>query len=241
MRVDKDPLLISWRYGLGQITAFTSDLSGRWGRDWLSWPGLPQWTSQVARDTMRKLVENKMRTELRSEADGTKIITDLITEDGRFLNQLKVKARLTGPDTPSQEQTLQQSAPGRYEGTFTPTAGGIQFVSLYAESNDAEAPLALGTVPYVVPYPKEYREIKPNLALLSRLTEETGGEMLDGVKFDDGLKRLYTPSPGQGREGHDTWRILAAAALIVFLTDLVLRQWRAPTHRTDSVTPPSAA
>jgi Ca-activated chloride channel family protein len=241
MRVDKDPLLVSWRYGLGQITAFTSDLSGRWGRDWLSWPGLPQWTSQVARDTMRKLVESKMRTELRSEADGTKIVTDLITEDGRFLNQLKVKARLTGPDGPSQEQTLQQSAPGRYQGIFTPTAGGIQFVSLYADSNDAEAPLALGTVPYVVPYPKEYREIKPNLALLSRLAEETGGEMLDGGKFDDGLKRLYTPSPGQGREGHDTWRILAAAALIVFLTDLVLRQWRAPTHRADSVTPPSAA
>ena len=39
MLVEKDPLLVSWRYGLGRVTAFTSDLSGRWGRDWVAWQG----------------------------------------------------------------------------------------------------------------------------------------------------------------------------------------------------------
>ena len=43
MRADKDPLLVSWRYGLGKVTAFTSDLSGRWGKEWVTWPALPQW------------------------------------------------------------------------------------------------------------------------------------------------------------------------------------------------------
>ncbi len=33
---DDDPVLASWRYGLGKAVAFTSDLSGRWGRRWVS-------------------------------------------------------------------------------------------------------------------------------------------------------------------------------------------------------------
>ena len=41
MRADQDPLLVAWRYGVGRVTAFTSDLSGRWGRDWVAWQGFP--------------------------------------------------------------------------------------------------------------------------------------------------------------------------------------------------------
>ena len=122
-------------------------------------------------------------------------------------------------------QTLRQSAPGRYEGQFTPPQRGIHFVTLYAEGNGGEAPVPVATVPYIAPYPKEYRELKPNLPLLSRLAEETGGEMLDQEKFTDALKRLYTPTPGRGTQGQDTWWPLAGASLFLFLVDLVLRSW----------------
>lgn len=226
MRADKDPLLVSWRYGLGQVMAFTSDLSGRWGRDWVSWPGFSQWASQLARDTMRKILETRMRTEFHAESDGIKVVTDVLSRDGRFLNHLKVKANISSPDQASQERPFQQSAPGRYEGKFTPAGRGMYFVSLYAEGNAGEAPVPLASVPYIAPYPKEYRELKPNLSLLSRLAEETGGEMLDPERLDDGLRRLYTASPGKGRQGWETWWPCAGAALFLFLGDLVLRQWR---------------
>ncbi|MGH7854276.1 MAG: VWA domain-containing protein [Candidatus Binatia bacterium] len=226
MRVDKDPLLVSWRHGLGQVTAFTSDLSGRWGRDWVSWPGFSQWASQLARDTMRKILESRIRTDFHAEGDAIKVVTDLLSRDGRFLNHLKVKANITAPDQASQERTFQQSAPGRYESKFVPAARGIHFVSLYAEGDAGEAPLPLATIPYIAPYPKEYRELKPNLSLLSRLAEETGGEMLDPERLDGGLRRLYKASPGKGRQGQETWWPFAGAALFLFLGDLVLRQWR---------------
>jgi Mg-chelatase subunit ChlD/CheY-like chemotaxis protein len=228
MRADKDPLLVSWRYGLGRVMAFTSDLSGRWGRDWVSWPGFPQWASQLARDTLRKLLETRMRTEFYAEGEKIKVVTDIFSRDGRFLNFLKVKANITAPDQESQERTFQQSAPGRYESKFIPTARGIHFLSLYAEGNAGEASVPLATVPYIAPYPKEYRELKPNLSLLSRLAEESGGEMLDAERFDDGLRRLYTPAPGKGRQGQETWWPFGGAALFLFLGDLVLRQWRGP-------------
>jgi Mg-chelatase subunit ChlD len=226
MRVDKDPLLVSWRYGLGRVMAFTSDLSGRWGRDWVSWPGFSQWASQLARDTMRKFVDTGMQTDLRVDGETIKVVTDLVSRDGKFLNHLNIKANVTAPNQTSQQQIFQQTAPGRYEGKFTPAARGIHFVSLYAEGKAGEEPVPLATVSYIAPYPKEYRELKPNLSLLSRLAEETGGEMVDPEKFNEALKRVYTPTPGKGRQGQETWWPLAGAALFFYLADLVVRQWR---------------
>jgi hypothetical protein len=223
MRVDKDPLLVSWRYGLGRVTAFTSDLSGRWGREWIAWRAFPQWASQISRDAMRKILGARLRTDFRAEADAVRIVTDLKSEEGKFLNHLKLKANVTTPNRGSSERTLGQSAPGRYEGEFTPTERGIHFVTLYAEGNADEPAVAVATVPYVSPYPKEYRELKPNLSLLSRLAEETGGEMLDPEQFAAGLRRLYAPTPGKSAQGRDTWWPLAGASLILFLADLLLR------------------
>ena len=225
MRADKDPLLVSWRYGLGRVLAFTSDLSGRWGKDWVAWQGFPQWASQLARDAMRKILETRMRTDFHTDGESIRVVTDLSSHDGKFLNHLKLKANVTAPNRTSQEQILQQTAPGRYEGKFTPSQRGVHFVTLFAEGSGGEAPLPIATVPYIAPYPNEYRQLKPNLALLSRLAEETGGEMLDSTKFADGLKRLYTPTPGKGRQGQETWWPLAGAGLFLFLADLVLRSW----------------
>src|SRR5690606_18738553 len=34
-----DPLLASWRVGLGKVTAWTSDAGGKWAADWAGWDG----------------------------------------------------------------------------------------------------------------------------------------------------------------------------------------------------------
>jgi Ca-activated chloride channel family protein len=229
MRADKDPLLVSWRYGLGRVMAFTSDLSGRWGKEWVGWQIFGQWSSQIARDTMRKILDAKLRADFLADGDSVKIVADLAARDGAFLNHLKLKANVSAPDRGTSEQALQQSAPGRYEGKFIAGQRGIHFVTLYAEADGGAAPLSIATLPYIAPYPKEYRELKPNLSLLSRLAEESGGEMLDGENFTAGLRRLYTPTPGKGQQGQDTWWPLAGAGLLLFLADLVLRSW--PVHR----------
>jgi len=231
MRVEKDPLLVAWRYGLGRVAAFTSDLSGRWGKEWVVWEFLPQWASQLARDTMRKIIATRMRTEFLAEHDSIRVVADLVSPQGNFLNQLKLKANITAPDRSSQERGFRQTAPGRYEGNFTPAQRGVHLITLFAEQG-AEEPLPIATIPYVAPYPKEYRELKPNLPLLNRLAEETGGEMLDAEKFTESLKRLYTPTPGLGREGRETWWPLGAAGLFLFLADLVSRCWPARTVST---------
>lgn len=232
MRADKDPLLVSWRYGVGRVTAFTSDLSGRWAREWVAWDGFPQWASQLARDTMRKLLETRMTAELEPDGDAVKVVADLRSKEGEFLNHLKLKGSIASPNKETLEQTFLQSAPGRYETKFVPAQRGIHLLTLYAEGESGEAASPVATVPYIAPYPKEYRELRANLRLLSRLAEDTGGEMIDPDRFEESISRLYTPAPGKVARGQEIWWSLAGLSLFLFITDLVLRSW--PSKSSDS-------
>ena len=49
-----EPLLATWRYGLGQTAAFTSDAKARWAAEWLAWPGYGKFWPQFVRGLMRK-------------------------------------------------------------------------------------------------------------------------------------------------------------------------------------------
>jgi hypothetical protein len=223
MKAGKDPLLVSWRFGIGRVTAFTSDLSGRWGREWVTWQGFPRWSSQLARYTMRQLLDSGARAEFKPQEEHVTVFADIKSSNGDFLNQLKLKGNVAAPDQRTYEQVFQQSAPGRYKGKFIPSRRGIHFLTLYAEGGNGEAPVAVGTFPYIVPYSKEYRVLTPNLSLLSRLAEATGGEMLDAGNIEEGIKRLYAPAPGRAVRGQQTWWPFSFTALMIFLADLVLR------------------
>jgi Ca-activated chloride channel family protein len=225
MKADQDPLLASWRYGLGRVMAFTSDLSGRWGREWVNWEGFPLWASQLARGTVRQLLENRLHTEFHRDGDGVRVVADLLSKEGDFLNHLSLRGNFAAPDKSTEESPLRQIAPGRYEGRFAVTQRGINLLTLYADATPGKEPLVLATVPYIAPYPKEYRELKSNTALLSRLAEETGGEMLDPDKIEESVKRLYTSSPRKGLRGQETWWHLSSIGFFLFLADLALRSW----------------
>jgi hypothetical protein len=174
---------------------------------------------------MRKMLESRVQTEFKLEDDDVKVIADVRSNEGDFVNRLRLKGNITAANADTQEKAFRQIAPGRYEVQFKPSQRGIHFLSLYTERPPGEAPLPLATVPYIVPYPKEYRELKPNLSLLSRLAEETGGEMLDPEKLDQGVRRLYTSTPGRATRGREVWWPLSGAGLLLFLIDLVLRIW----------------
>ena len=86
MKVGEDPLLVSWRYGLGKVVAFTSDLSGRWGKEWVGWEAFPQWASQLARSAMRRVSEDRIRTEFRQEGEEVRAVVDFLSKEGGFVN-----------------------------------------------------------------------------------------------------------------------------------------------------------
>jgi Mg-chelatase subunit ChlD len=230
MKAGDDPLLATWRHGLGRVTAFTSDLSGRWGKDWVAWQSLPQWAGQIARDAMRRVVETRTRAAFQKEGDAVKVVADVVASDGAFTNHLPLRGNIAAAGQATQQLEFHQTAPGRYEARFTPTQRGIHYLTLSTDSNAEQTPSFLATVPYVAPFPEEYRALRPNYGLLSRLAEETGGEMLDGTNAVAALQRLYTAAPGKASDARETWWPLAAVALALFLGDLAVRTWRPHSH-----------
>ena len=208
------------------MTAFTSDLTGRWGKDWVAWQALPQWAGQVARDSMRRVVETRTRAEFVNQGDTVKVVADIVASDGSFVNQLGLRGNVAATGSATREVVFHQSAPGRYEARFEVAERGIYFLTLSTEAGGGDAPTFVATFPYVAPFPKEYRELRPNYALLSRLAEETGGEMLDGNNPGAALRRLYTATAGAAAAARETWWPLAGAALALFLGDLIVRTWR---------------
>ena len=229
MTVEDDPLLVSWRYGLGNVVAFTSDLTTRWGRDWVSWKEFPRWASQIARSAMRKVSELRMRKEFRVEGDQVKTLVDYFSPQGRPVNHLDLRGILTGPDRTGQEKRFRQIAPGRYESSFSALKRGIYLMTVYNESEREKGSPGPVTVPFISPYPEEYREIRPNMVLLNRLAEGTGGEILQSEGLEEGLKRLFTPDPERGTTAQEIWWFLAALALLLFIADLALRRFRSKT------------
>ncbi|HWO43794.1 MAG TPA: VWA domain-containing protein, partial [Candidatus Eisenbacteria bacterium] len=222
MKAGDDPLLASWRYGLGRVSAFTSDLSGRWGRDWVTWDAFPVWASQLARATIRQPPASGLQVEFQPAGDRVEVVADLVSADGGFVNHLDLRANLSA-DNVTEETTLRQIAPGRYQGELLRVRRGINLVTFFADQSSGEGNVAIATVPYVAPYPKEYRALKPNTALLHRLTEGTGGEMLDPNLSDSAIQRLYSASAEKGSRAQETWWALSGAALVLFLSDLIVR------------------
>ncbi|MBI4527916.1 MAG: VWA domain-containing protein [Deltaproteobacteria bacterium] len=224
MKVAEDPLLVSWRYGLGKVTAFSSDLSGRWGKEWIMWESFPQWIGQVARSALRKVPEQRLRTQFKQQENKITVIADLLSKDGGFVNQRKLKANFTGPDRTTIVKSFEQIAPGRYESHFSSSERGVYFVTVHDQGETGAPPSVTATVPFVSPYPREYRELQANRTLLSRLAEQTGGEALDPEQLDEGLRRLFTPDPRKSRSAGESWWALSSLGLCLFLADLASRR-----------------
>ncbi len=223
LRAGEDPLLVSWRYGLGRVYAFTSDVSGRWGRHWVRWPAFSRWAAQMARLAVRSVSDHRLRTDFVREGEVMNAVVDLFSASGRPVNHLKLEGLLTRADETLEQENFRQVAPGRYRTSFPTPRRGINLLTVKQPSGPAGAPPVALTVPFIVPFSREYREMDANTGLLQRLAEQTGGQVLREETLAGDIERLFTADPDAAGSARGIWWALAAAGLGVFLLDLALR------------------
>jgi hypothetical protein len=215
-----DPLLAHWRFGLGKVTAFTSDAKSRWAGLWISrWSGYGQFWSQVLRETARPPQGQGMDLRAEMRGDEAQISVDVLADAGTRGNEARVTAEvffvsaesLGAPLQPVQNLTLRQSGPGAYEGTFVPEKPGVYLIRAQSGAQMVTAGLvhnpsseqSLGTV---------------NEKLLREVCTVTGGTYLDsGTNLDLGAARA--------RRYVELWPYLVIAMLLVFLADVAVRRW----------------
>lgn len=221
----KDPILASWQYGLGRSVAFTSDCKARWASHWLTWPDYNKFWSQVVRSTMRKSGPRDFQTTVDVESGVAHVVVDAVDEKGNFLNFLKFAGSVVPPDLNSHPISIEQTGPGRYEGTFDAREVGSYVVNVVSKGAPLSSSLARGDqggssdVNVVsIPYPPEYKDLGANTTLLKRIAAETSG------RFDPAADTLFSHHFRRSRTFSDIWRLLALISMLLLPFDIAIRR-----------------
>ncbi len=226
-----EPILARWHVGLGWSLAWTSDVKNLWAVEWLKWPGYGQFWGQLVREHMRqkKRQQFDMRAEIDPATGHVKASIDAIGADDKFQNGLDAKLEVKGP-LPSKtvrKVPMPQTAPGRYTADFPLDHYGsfVLHAALQKSIDDGKGGFKTATVAesfghVTNPYPREYLALAPDTTTLARAAEVTGG------KLDPTPKDFFDPA-GQTITYHqDLWSRFVAAAIGVYLLDLLVRRLR---------------
>jgi Ca-activated chloride channel family protein len=215
-----DPLLAHWRYGLGKVTAFTSDCKSRWAALWVAgWPGYSQFWGQVLREMARAPQGQFMDVRLSESDQKLRIEVDALEDAATFRNSAKIHAdvffvaagALGSQMKPLKRVMLEPVGPGRYRSEFVPEKPGVYLVRARSGADMVSAG-------YVHEVSAEAAVGWVDQELLEKVVKTTGGTLIPegGAVPDDrdAFARTVELSP---------W--LLHALLILFAIDLLLRRW----------------
>jgi uncharacterized membrane protein/Mg-chelatase subunit ChlD len=222
-----DPVLAVWRYGLGRSAAFTSDLRGRWGKAWVEWEEFAKFTSQLVRWAQRKTPRQNIWMHVATREGQSQVTVDLYTDRDEFVNNAQLSGTVTVSGQVSTPFTFEQTAPGRYEGSFAPNGSGEYFVTVSGQDSGGEA-VGPRTLAFALPYSKEYSPRPQNSRLLRQVAEMTGGEILPAIETPETLATLFHVADEGHRPPYNLWYLLILAALVLYFFDIVTRKLPPP-------------
>jgi len=215
---DEDPILAHWRYGLGKSVAFTSDVTSRWAADWLGWQSFSPFWSQAIRWAVRERKPSDFRVQT-SVKDGKGYVRiDAVDAQGKFVNFLKPKGVVVGPEPGfrRQELAIRQTAPGIYEDSFPLDEKGLYMINMtYTNPDGTQGNIQTGLA---LAYSQEYQYNSSNLMLLDQIASLGGGKTYDHASnpFEHTLQATATITP--------IWGYLVAFAVCLFPIEIFLRR-----------------
>lgn len=220
IQTSEGPLLVTGQYGLGRSVAFTSDLSGRWGKDWVKWDHYNQFFSQMIKWAQKKETPRKYTTTITGKGVNGDFLVDVMDERNRFLNNLTLHVQVIFPDETSKEITLDQIAPGRYRTTFPTENAGEYYLNLVEK--DETGPVSSQVFGFGIPYGEEFRIKGVNDNLLKQLAQMTGGELL---QVDEDHKELFSTDSGTKEYGAHLWPYLTGLFVLLLIVDAAMRKF----------------
>jgi len=177
-----NPVLSTWRFGLGKTAAFTSDLSPNWGSDWVEWKQYEAFVKQLMIEISRLEQHSDLFMQTFAAGDeGVIMVEDYHPQE----SMLEVQAQISGPHDRETSLALKQVGPRRYEGRF-PLGGKGRYQVALAGVGAGRNEQTMGG--FVVAYSPEYLRFRSDPVTLRRIAERTGGRILSG---QEGGKELF--------------------------------------------------
>ncbi len=218
---DGDPLLATWRYGLGRSTAFTSDLNSRWGRDWLVWPEYGRFVAQLARWTLRRRGTERLLPQFEVEGEQGEITVDAVDRNDRFVNGLQMTTRVTGPVHAPNDIALTQTAPGRYQSTFDVPRPGRYYFSVRGHADGVN--VGPQTFAFAVPYSSEFLHLGADHDMLRAMASAAGGQALPLTRAS--MRLVTAANPKRKSQFEKIWWPFIVLALVLIIIELALRKF----------------
>jgi len=207
----EDPILTSWKYGLGRSIAWTSDASGEWAGEWPKWSNWSSmWNDMITwtfpsyqhgqYDISQEIHGKNVTLEITSSTlDSLPMVAAVLDESG---NEIEVKTRAI--------------APGKYEVTFSADTGVYYLQLSKQEGEEITDTFKTGIV---VPYSKEFEMLDQNNSLLTEIAKLGGGEVLTSAEeaFRDISSRKY--------EKQSFSMPLLLLAFLLFFIEIAIRRF----------------
>ncbi len=185
-----DPLLAVARFGLGQGLCWTSDLTEKWGGEFLAWDGCGKFWAQVLRGIVRR--SDSAGLEARSTVTGTQWLIDLQRTDpsGAPVSGLTWDAETLDANGKRTPVTITPTGLGRYTATV-PVAGQDRLTLRVRDTIHDKSEV----LHYTAPCPAEYRltsTVPPALSSLPPWSPATLRENLHPVFTRKSLSPLLS-------------------------------------------------
>ncbi|NGZ75994.1 VWA domain-containing protein [Saccharibacillus alkalitolerans] len=129
---EPDPLLVRWQYGSGRTVAWTSDLTGAWSGNWVSWDRFANVLTQTVKWTFPQFSASPYRIETALGEGGTELSVTASQEGDAALPDELVASVGSGEEGggAAEPVTLVQTSPGRYTGTLPLSDPGAYLLHL---------------------------------------------------------------------------------------------------------------
>lgn len=206
-----DPLLTTWRYGLGQVAAWSSDSGPRWSEDWLTWEGYAKQWTQVARWALRSREGDETAVEVDFAGGRAQLRVARRGKDGLTLDEGGLRARVDDGVDPK-EVALRSGEPGLWTSEIRTRSDRTYRIQVL---DDKGAVLAEDT--FAPPPSPERRHRTIDGAWLDGLTTQTGGQR-------EPPSLSPTPSASVTTHVQRLWPWLAIFALVLLPFDAFLRR-----------------
>ena len=200
-----DPLLAISRYGLGTGMAYTSDLSEKWGGEWLAWSECGKFWSQMFRAIVRKSDASGIQVVPQLDQDRWDLEIQRFDDDGRPLSRVNWEIVALDDQGVVNPVAIKEIGLGRYRCSIP--LGDQESLAVRIRDLDGDK---IRMLHYDRPYPKEYLLARQLPDIVQNLPQFDSDQLVDHDQRVP-IRRSITP-----------W--FGFTALLLLLAGLLLRR-----------------